>query len=87
MSIRSALMTQPTLDLFDTPLFPTTRYQGSKLKLVDWIKANIQNLDFDTALDAFGGTGCVSHTMKGLGKEVTYNDALRFNYYIGLALI
>jgi hypothetical protein len=25
--------------------------------------------------------------LKDLGKEVTYNDALRFNYYIGLALI
>ncbi len=87
MSTRSTLLTQPTLDLFDTPLFPTTRYQGSKLKLVNWIKANIQNLEFDTALDAFGGTGCISHMLKGLGKEVTYNDVLRFNHYIGLALI
>jgi len=73
MSTRSALLSQPTLDLFDTPLFPTTRYQGSKLKLVNWIKANIQNLEFDTALDAFGGTGCISFMLKGLGKEVTYN--------------
>ena len=87
MSTRSTLLTQPTLDLFDTPLFPTTRYQGSKLKLVNWIKANIQNLEFDTALDALGGTGCISHMLKGLDKEVTYNDVLRFNYYIGLALI
>jgi hypothetical protein len=87
MSTRSTLLTQPTLDLFDTPLFPTTRYQGSKLKLVNWIKANIQNLEFNTALDAFGGTGCISHMLKGLGKEVTYNDVLRFNHYIGLALI
>jgi len=38
-------------------------------------------------LDAFGEVGCSSHMLKDLGEEVTYNDALRFNYYIGLALI
>ena len=69
------------------PLFPSTRYQGSKLKLVEWIWENIQDLGFETALDAFGGTGAVSHLLKRQGKTVFYNDVLKFNYLIGLALI
>ncbi len=67
--------------------FPSTRYQGSKAKLADWIWAQIAALDFDTCLDAFGGTGAVAYRLKMEGKEVTYNDILRFNYYIGRALI
>lgn len=69
------------------PTFPSTRFQGSKLKIVDWIWDAIKNLDFDTTLDAFGGTGCVGYMLKGKGKRVTYNDMLKFNWYIGLALI
>lgn len=67
--------------------FPSTRYQGSKAKLVDWIWEQIADLDFVTCLDAFGGTASVAYRLKQAGKQVTYNDLLRFNYYIGLALI
>ncbi len=69
------------------PQFPSTRFQGSKAKLVDWIWENIKDIPFDTALDAFGGTGAVAHMLKRHGKQVTYNDSLRFNYLIGKALI
>lgn len=71
----------------DDAIFPSTRFQGSKLKIVDWIWDAIKSLDFDTALDAFGGTGCVGHMLKARGKQVTYNDILKFNWYIGTALI
>jgi len=67
--------------------FPSSRYQGSKVKLVDWIWEQIADLNFVTCLDAFGGTGAVGYRLKQAGKRVTYNDLLRFNYYIGLALI
>jgi len=67
--------------------FPSTRYQGSKAKLVDWIWNQIEGLDFDTCLDAFGGTGVVAYRMKKEAKQVTYNDLLRFNYHFGVALI
>ncbi|MBM4431587.1 MAG: DNA methyltransferase [Chloroflexi bacterium] len=70
-----------------TARFPSTRYQGSKAKLADWIWEQIADLDFTTCLDAFGGTGAVAYRLKQAGKAVTYNDLLRFNYYIGLALI
>jgi adenine-specific DNA-methyltransferase len=72
--------------------FPSTRYQGSKARLVDWIWSQIAALglegrDFDTCLDAFGGTGAVAYRLKQKGKTVTYNDLLRFNHQFGLALI
>ena len=67
--------------------FPSTRFQGSKLKVVDWIWEAVRDLDFATALDAFGGTGSVAFMLKQRGKQVTYNDILKFNKYIGLALI
>jgi adenine-specific DNA-methyltransferase len=69
------------------PAFPTTRFQGSKLKLVKWIWDAIKGLHFNSALDAFGGTGCVSYMLKENRKNVIYNDILKFNWYIGLALI
>ena len=37
--------------------FPSTRYQGSKRKLLEWIWANVANLEFDSVLDLFGGSG------------------------------
>lgn len=70
----------------DNP-FPSTRYQGSKRKLLDWIWENIAGLDFDSVLDVFGGTGAVSHLFKRAGKSVIYNDLLKFNWTIGYALI
>ena len=66
---------------------PSTRYQGSKLKLVDWIWECITDLDFSTVLDAFGGTAAVAYMLKARGKRVTYNDYLAFNHQIGTALI
>lgn len=67
--------------------FPKTRYQGSKAKLANWIWSRISNLDFETSLDAFGGTGTISYRLKQENKQVTYNDSLKFNYWIGQALI
>ena len=37
----------------DFTKFPTTRYQGSKRKILPWIYKNLKDLEFDTALDAF----------------------------------
>lgn len=78
---------QPSLFPNLTAEFPSTRYQGSKAKLADWIWEQIESLEFTTCLDAFGGTGAVAYRLKQAGKQVTYNDLLRFNYYFGQALI
>lgn len=68
-------------------IFPSTRYQGSKAKFVDWIWHELSSIQFDTALDAFGGTGCIAYKLKDEGKTVTYNDILPFNAIIGKAII
>ena len=67
--------------------FPSTRYQGSKVKLADWIWDQISHLSFESCLDAFGGTGAVAYKLKEAGKQVTYNDLLKFNHLFGKALI
>jgi len=85
--MRTAIAYQQALFPVLTAEFPSTRYQGSKAKLADWIWEQIAGLAFSTCLDAFGGTGAVGYRLKQEGKAVTYNDLLRFNYYIGLALI
>lgn len=68
-------------------VLPSTRYQGSKYKILKWIDYYTRDLHFDTMLDAFGGTGCVGYMYKKNGKQVFYNDSLKFNHYVGLALI
>lgn len=81
------------LELFDeTPVktagvLPSTRYQGSKHKILRWIDYYTRDLNFESVLDAFGGTGCVGYMYKKNGKQVFYNDSLKFNHYVGLALI
>lgn len=67
--------------------FPTTRYQGSKRKILPWIYQVLKDLDFDSVLDGCGGSGSVSYLFKKMGKAVTYNDNLKFNHIIGKALI
>jgi adenine-specific DNA methylase len=67
--------------------FPQTRYQGSKRKLIHNLQLIFDDISFETVLDAFGGTGAVSHLLKRMGKEVVFNDLLLSNWYIGTALI
>ncbi len=79
--------TLPFLKGFELKKLPSTRYQGSKSKVINWIWENIKDINFDTVLDGFGGTGVVSYFLKKQGREVTYNDYLRFNATIGRAII
>ena len=68
--MRTATGYETTLFPETTARFPSTRYQGSKNKLVDWIWEGLADLDFTTCLDAFGGTGAVSYKLKQKGKKV-----------------
>lgn len=69
------------------PHFPSTRYQGSKQRFVDWIWSRVEAFPFETCLDAFGGTACFAYKAKLAGKSVTYNDIQPFNAVIGRALV
>ena len=67
--------------------FPSTRYTGSKRKLLRWIYSHIRAIPFGTALDAFGGSGSVSLLLKAMRKRVTYHDGLRFNEDVGRTVL
>lgn len=66
---------------------PSTRYVGSKQRIANWIWDNIKDIKFNSFLDLFGGTGVVGYLAKVNGKQVIYNDILKFNYFVGKALI
>lgn len=67
--------------------FPSTRYQGSKRRILEWVEGHLKGIEFDTALDVFGGTGSVSYLLKTMGKEVTFNDILLCNTTAARALV
>lgn len=67
--------------------FPTTRYYGSKKRLLHWIFECTRDLSFKTVLDGFGGTASVSLLFKSMGKDVTFNDALISNSISAKALL
>lgn len=58
--------------------FPRFRYMGSKFRLLPWLHTAFQELDFETATDAFSGSGVVSYLLKAMGKQVRANDSLAF---------
>lgn len=66
---------------------PTTRYQGSKRKILPWLYDCLEKYEFHSVLDAFGGTGMVSYLFKRMGKRVIYNDLYSFNQIIGESIV
>ena len=60
---------------------------GSKYRLLPWIGEALAALPFESALDAFSGSGCVSYMLKCMGKQVVSNDCLNFAYQSSLATI
>lgn len=74
---------------FESPWdgMPNTRYQGSKRKLLPYLYEVFTGVGFESALDAFGGTGSVSFLLSRMGKDITYNDILPANCEIAKALL
>lgn len=67
--------------LLNTPgikQYPQLRFMGSKYRLLPWISEILSKYKFDSALDAFSGSGSVSYLLKTLGKQVISNDFLNF---------
>ncbi len=67
--------------------FPGTRYMGSKYKILPFLWDSIKDLEFETVLDAFSGSGCVSYMLKKKGFQVYSNDFMAFSSKITHALI
>lgn len=67
--------------------YPELRYMGSKTRLLPWIFETLNMLDFESALDPFSGTGCVSYLMKSMGRRVVASDFLNFTSTVARATI
>lgn len=67
--------------------FPRMRYMGSKFKVVPALVNIFGGLEFDTALDAFSGSGVVGYALKAMGKQVVANDFLAFSATIARATV
>ncbi|HGM6985561.1 DNA adenine methylase [Serratia marcescens] len=61
------------------PKFPTTRFQGSKRKVLHEIQGVIAGVNGDRFLDLYSGSGIVTLLFRFLGKQVTSNDYLQYN--------
>ena len=68
-------------------LSPAIRYMGSKRRLLPWIHGVLENLDFETALDPFSGSGAVAYLMKAMGRQTVSSDFLNLSATLGKALI
>jgi len=60
---------------------------GSKRGILPHIWNAVKHLPFNTVLDAFSGSGCVSYMFKGKGKAVISNDFLKYSYHMVNALV
>lgn len=67
--------------------FPQLRFMGSKYRLLPWLTDVLARLEFDSALDAFSGSGSVAYLLKAMGKDVTANDRLAFSSTIARAIV
>lgn len=89
--------TPQQLSAFDSPapaglspqvsLYPSTRFMGSKEKLVGDIWKVAADLPGQRVLDLFSGSGVVSYMFKAQGKLVTSNDYMTFSWLFARALV
>jgi DNA adenine methylase len=68
-------------------LYPSTRYMGSKNKLLDEIWNIASQFEFDTATDLFSGSGIVGYMFKSQGKQVLSNDYMAMSATFTKAMI
>lgn len=67
--------------------FPRLRYMGGKHRLLPWLHETFGKLSFQSALDLFSGSACVSYLLKSMGKRVVANDFLEFAHHLAIATI
>lgn len=67
--------------------FPSTRYMGSKDKLLPELFKVFNELKFSSALDIMSGTNSVAYLLKAMNKQVVTNDYMRMNFIIAKSLI
>lgn len=67
--------------------YPSTRYMGSKAKLLKEIWGVASQFKFDHAVDLFAGSGVVGYMFKSQGKAVVSNDYMSFSNVFAKAML
>ena len=67
--------------------YPATRYMGSKQKLLEHISESVRDLEFDSVIDLFSGSGIVGYMFKAQGKKVISNDHMYMAHTFAKALV
>lgn len=68
-------------------LYPSTRWMGSKSKLLPHLQRVASQIDFHSVLDLFSGSGIVSYMFKAMGKEVVCNDYMALSALYAKAMV
>ncbi|HAV5608000.1 Dam family site-specific DNA-(adenine-N6)-methyltransferase [Acinetobacter baumannii] len=68
-------------------LYPSTRYMGSKQKLLPYILGLVEQFNVPTLVDLFSGSGIVSYLFKTLGKQVITNDYMNMSHTFTKAMV
>lgn len=85
--VRRNLKTVPSILPDQTSKYPATRYMGSKQKLLQHISESVKNLEFDSVIDLFSGSGIVGYMFKTQGKKVISNDYMHMSHTFTKALV
>lgn len=67
--------------------YPSTRYMGSKAKLLSEIWGIASQFNFDHVIDLFAGSGVVGYMFKSQGKAVVSNDYMSFSNTFAKAML
>jgi len=67
--------------------YPSTRFMGSKNKLLKEIWSVVSQFEFDTAIDLFSGSGVVGYMLKTHGKAIISNDYMVMSATFAKAMI
>ena len=67
--------------------YPSTRFMGSKNKLLTDLWAVASQFEFETAIDLFSGSGIVGYMLKSYGKAVVSNDYMAMSATFAKAMI
>jgi DNA adenine methylase len=67
--------------------YPSTRYMGSKSKMLAEIWGVASQFNFDHAVDLFAGSGVVGYMFKAQGKAVISNDYMSFSNVFAQAML
>ncbi|MCP3678770.1 MAG: Dam family site-specific DNA-(adenine-N6)-methyltransferase [Gammaproteobacteria bacterium] len=81
------LKSVPSLINDQAKKYPSTRFMGSKEKLLPYIQDVVKSFEYESVLDLFSGSGVVSYFFKSLGKTVYSNDYMGMSTTFTKALV